>query len=497
MSAAGMIGEGERWVVWDSMKLIKMNKVLLAATLLVAIGILLGILSVMQMNQNKKQVDQTTAILLDQICKVIDSNQAKENVLVESLKEDYITRAKAVSYTIDCKPELEEDIEELMKIAHMMKVDEIHLFDVGGSIYRGTEPQYYGFSFDSGEQMGYFKPMLTDKSLSMCQDVTPNTAEAKMMMYAICWNETGTRMLQVGIEPKRLMEELRTNSVREMMQEMPTYLGVTMVVADGDTGEIQGATSTLLVGKTLAEIGVNSGGEGQERILAGSVYGKGSYYKVRSHKGYVVAVIQEKSVVHKDVPLILGIVSVYFVIAVGVSLLIILKLVAHTDSALKHAKTDALTGLLNRRGYDNSVLARGKAPLEDNFVYVSMDLNGLKQANDTFGHEVGDKLIRAAASCIKECFGEYGELFRVGGDEFAAMIEADDQQLETTKAEFENIIAHWCIHIGMELSISCGYVRHKEFPDKQLAELAKIADLRMYEAKQAHYRTRGTDRRRR
>ena len=70
--------------------------------------------------------------------------------------------------------------------------------------------------------MGYFKPMLTDKSLSMCQDVTPNTAEAKMMMYAICWNETGTRMLQVGIEPKRLMEELRTNSVREMMQEMPS-----------------------------------------------------------------------------------------------------------------------------------------------------------------------------------------------------------------------------------------------------------------------------------
>ena len=115
-----MIGEGERWEVWDSMKLMKMNKVLLAATLLVAIGILLGILSVMQMNQNKKQVDQTTAILLDQICKVIDSNQAKENVLVESLKEDYITRAKAVSYTIDCKPELEEDIEELMKIAHMI-----------------------------------------------------------------------------------------------------------------------------------------------------------------------------------------------------------------------------------------------------------------------------------------------------------------------------------------------------------------------------------------
>lgn len=45
------------------------------------------------------------------------------------------------------------------------------------------------------------------------------------------------------------------------------------------------------------------------------------------------------------------------------------------------------------------------------------------------------------------------------------------------------------------LSISCGYVQYKEFPDKQLAELAKIADMRMYEAKQAYYKTTGVDRR--
>ena len=41
--------------------------------------------------------------------------------------------------------------------------------------------------------MEYFKPMLKNKNLTMCQDVTPNTAEGKELMYAITWNEAGTR----------------------------------------------------------------------------------------------------------------------------------------------------------------------------------------------------------------------------------------------------------------------------------------------------------------
>ena len=59
--------------------------------------------------------------------------------------------------------------------------------------------KYFGYSFDSGEQMAYFKPMLKDKKLTMCQDVTPNTSEAKEMMYAIAWNEAGNKMIQVAL----------------------------------------------------------------------------------------------------------------------------------------------------------------------------------------------------------------------------------------------------------------------------------------------------------
>ena len=116
--------------------------------------------------------------------------------------------------------------------ADLILVDEIHLFDKNGYIYSGTLPKYYGFSFDSGEQMEYFKPMLTDKKLTMCQDVTPNTAEGKELMYAITWNEAGTRMIQIGIEPKRLLKELKQNEISAVVSDMPVYKGIEIFVAD-------------------------------------------------------------------------------------------------------------------------------------------------------------------------------------------------------------------------------------------------------------------------
>ena len=125
----------------------------------------------------------------------IGSSDDSEEALIKSLKDDYIVRAKAVSYIIDAKSEVEYDVDELQKIAALISVDEIHLFDTKGYIYSGSVPKYFGYSFDSGEQMAYFKPMLKDKKLTMCQDVTPNTSEAKEMMYAITWNEAGNKMI--------------------------------------------------------------------------------------------------------------------------------------------------------------------------------------------------------------------------------------------------------------------------------------------------------------
>lgn len=479
------------------MKLVRSNKFLLTVTLSVAVGLLLGILLLIQITQNEQQVNQTSAILLNRMESLVENNQAKQQLLVTSLKEDYTTRAKAVSYILDYSPQIETDVEELDKIAGLIKVDEIHLFDETGTIYSGTQPQYYGYSFDSGEQMDYFRPMLSDKTLSMCQDVTPNTAEGKLMMYAICWNEAGTRMLQVGIEPKRLTEELRMNGIQETMQAMPVYAGITMIVGNPATGQIEGSTLPALVGLDYAEIGIDfplaSASDGQ--VLDGVICGESSYYAVYACDECFVAVIQQKDIVHKDVPLILGLVALYLIIAVTVSVMLMRRMMAMANSEKINASTDYMTGFLNRRGYESHIQRYSQKPLPENFVYISMDLNGLKRTNDTYGHETGDLLIQAAASCMLACFGSYGQIFRTGGDEFVAMLVLDEEQLSQAQQNFDGMTQNWREANINGVSVSCGYVRSREFPDMPLTELSKIADTRMYQAKRDFYSASGRDRR--
>ena len=67
---------------------------------------------------------------------------------------------------MDAKPEVEYDIDKHQKIASLMSVDEIHFIDDTGTIYSGSIPKYFGYSFDSGEQMAFFKQMLNNKDLT-------------------------------------------------------------------------------------------------------------------------------------------------------------------------------------------------------------------------------------------------------------------------------------------------------------------------------------------
>ncbi|HEY3825776.1 MAG TPA: EAL domain-containing protein [Bryobacteraceae bacterium] len=91
-----------------------------------------------------------------------------------------------------------------------------------------------------------------------------------------------------------------------------------------------------------------------------------------------------------------------------------------------HASHDALTGLLNRRAFENRLsgaieLARsGNAELA--LMYI--DLDGFKFVNDSLGHAVGDMLLRKVAPRLRECLGPAEVLARVGGDEFTAIVEA-------------------------------------------------------------------------
>ncbi|MCR5502695.1 MAG: sensor domain-containing diguanylate cyclase [Lachnospiraceae bacterium] len=159
------------------------------------------------------------------------------------------------------------------------------------------------------------------------------------------------------------------------------------------------------------------------------------------------------------------------------------------------SNTDHLTGGPNRRAYAAAVSELTGNSIGEDFVYVSADLNGLKRTNDTLGHLAGDELIIGANECLCKAFGEFGNVYRIGGDEFAALIHADPQKVEELLEKLKTITKEWKGDSVTELSLSVGCVSHREFPDATMETLIRTADDRMYEAKRAYYQSKGIDRR--
>jgi diguanylate cyclase (GGDEF)-like protein len=99
-------------------------------------------------------------------------------------------------------------------------------------------------------------------------------------------------------------------------------------------------------------------------------------------------------------------------------------------AAISAATTDELTGLFNRRGFNQlvrftlSVARRRAEPLTLGWL----DLDRFKEINDRFGHEEGDKALKAMAQLMRASFREADLLVRFGGDEFAVLFADTDEQ---------------------------------------------------------------------
>lgn len=94
------------------------------------------------------------------------------------------------------------------------------------------------------------------------------------------------------------------------------------------------------------------------------------------------------------------------------------------------AGIDAMTGLLNRRGWDEKVEEYSKLAERtgQKYSFLVADLDDLKKTNDSLGHEAGDRLIRKFSDALKE-FGRSTDIIgRLGGDEFAICLPATDKE---------------------------------------------------------------------
>lgn len=235
-----------------------------------------------QMLNNRHSAWIASEMILQQLEDVIEENKESYQTLLETLKEDYTLRAEIVANLLEMEERLYQTTEEYRKIAKQLRVDEIHIINTGGCIVAGTNPEYFGYSFSSGEQMGYFKPMLADKKLSMCQDMVPNTAEGKMMMYAIVWNSSGTAMIQIGITPSRLLAKMNSASVENLVRQMPITSGMNIFLLNATTGKMLATTRQDVLLYELQDS--NRLGEG--KIQEGKRYRSSA--KIRGRQQYLV-----------------------------------------------------------------------------------------------------------------------------------------------------------------------------------------------------------------
>lgn len=153
------------------------------------------------------------------------------------------------------------------------------------------------------------------------------------------------------------------------------------------------------------------------------------------------------------------------------------------------ANTDGLTGLFNER-YFSSVLHR-KEQKKLPFVLYYLDLDHFKPVNDTYGHDMGDKLLKAVAERLLKCIRSNDFAFRIGGDEFALIISAEMEDslcMQTKMRIVQSLLLPYeidgkTLHIGA----SCGYAVYP-LETEDTDKIRILADQRMYAEKKENHR---------
>lgn len=145
----------------------------------------------------------------------------------------------------------------------------------------------------------------------------------------------------------------------------------------------------------------------------------------------------------------------------------------------KEAIIDSTTGLLNRNAY-NAYLKEYAGNKLSSMCCIYIDVNGLHEYNNTYGHQAGDKMLKLVASVMKECF-QSDKQYRIGGDEFVILSENSNFSIQLEELRrFRTKMKSHRVHIasGMEWRDE----------DMDIDEMIKVADTKMYQDKERFYK---------
>lgn len=157
--------------------------------------------------------------------------------------------------------------------------------------------------------------------------------------------------------------------------------------------------------------------------------------------------------------------------------------------------SDVMTGLANRRGFEQKCESMYETAVRKHkpMAIVGIDMDGLKDINDTFGHMYGDLALKAIANAMSAACYAGEQCFRVGGDEFQMLaVDYDEDMVIEYRNRFTAFLEDYNRRSGRPYIVqaSVGYVIVDTKENRSLGEWLTLSDNRMYEEKNARRATR-------
>ena len=184
---------------------------------------------------------------------------------------------------------------------------------------------------------------------------------------------------------------------------------------------------------------------------------------------------------------------------------------SHIDNTILRKKVetmamyDELTGLRNRNCFEfdkaEMITAASLNPFDQRVGVFAIDLNGLKVANDTYGHQTGDFLISTCSKVLEECIADFPEarIYRIGGDEFViVLIDYQDNIVLTLQENFQKAMSEKYEFNNRKFDVlfSYGFAETSHCSERSINQIFIDADNKLYEYKRAFYSNKNHSRRR-
>ncbi|MFG1371164.1 GGDEF domain-containing protein [Xanthobacter oligotrophicus] len=243
------------------------------------------------------------------------------------------------------------------------------------------------------------------------------------------------------------------------------------------------APFTLAVAASAWVVLCNSPRQRSDLVLAGILVLLAAHFPVKAYLLVQMGTARSAKYIDTTYALVSQVSSGILLLALGLILLLksVQEVVRESQIA---AETDILSGLLNRRGFDDRsarVIARARAngwPV----ALLILDIDHFKVVNDTFGHSTGDAAIRAFAALLSRTMPQPALIARRGGEEFAVLLDRTGVEAARLQAEAVRLATLTHVEDGLpRLTVSIGVAGLA--PAYLLREAMERADAALYEAK--------------